>query len=103
VVTIVIFTRLTARPGRRADLLAAFAPLLGAVADEPGTEAFIMHTARDDADVVLFYEAYRDEAALAVHRESEAVRSVVPLLGELLVGPPEITYALPAGARFSSS
>ncbi len=71
---IVIFTRLTAQPGRRAELLAAFAPLLDAVADEPGTEVFVMHTARDDADVVLFYEVYRDEVALATHRESEAVR-----------------------------
>ena len=100
---IVIFTRLTARPGRRADLLAAFAPLLDAVADEPGTEVFVMHTARDDADVVLFYEAYQDEAALATHRESEAVRAVIPRLGDLLVAPPEITYARPMGATSPSS
>lgn len=93
---IAIFTRLTARPGRRAELIAAFTPLLEAVAREPGTEVFVMHTARDETDVVLFYEAYRDEAALATHRESEAVRSIVPLLGALLVAPPEIIYAHPA-------
>jgi quinol monooxygenase YgiN len=103
VTPIVIFTRLTARPGLRAELLAAFAPLLDAVANEPGTEVFVMHTARDDADVVLFYEAYRDEAALPTHRESEAVRAVVPRLGDLLVAPPEITCARPAGARLPSS
>ena len=101
--SIVIFTRLTAIPGRRAELLAAFAPLVDAVAGEPGTEVFVMHTARDDADVVLFYEAYRDEAALATHRESEAVQAVVPRLGDLLAGPPEITYARPADARSPSN
>jgi quinol monooxygenase YgiN len=102
-VSIAIFTRLTARAGRREDLLTAFAPLLEAVAGEPGTEVFTMHAARDDADVVLFYERYRDEAALAVHRESDAVRAVVPRLADLLVAPPEITYASPTGERSASS
>ena len=92
---IVIFTRLIARPGRRNELLDAFAPFLDAVADEPGTEVFVMHTARDDADIVLFYEVYRDDAALAAHRDSDAVRDLVPRLGDLLAGPPEITYAPP--------
>lgn len=101
--SIVIFTRLTARPGCRNDLLAAFAPLLDAVAHEPGTEVFAMHTARDEADVVLFYEVYRDDAALAAHRESSAVRAVVPRLGDLLVGPPEITYADSPGAGAAGS
>jgi quinol monooxygenase YgiN len=108
VAPIVIFTRLTAQPGRRAELLAVFAPLLDAVAVEPGTEVFAMHTARDDAEVVLFYEVYRDEVALASHRESEAVQAVVPRLGDLLAAPPEITYARPAiasgeGGRSPSS
>jgi quinol monooxygenase YgiN len=102
-VSIAIFTRLTARPGRREDLPGAFAPLLEAVADEPGTETFTMHAARDDADVVLFYELYRDEAALAAHRESDAVRAVVPQLSDLLVAPPEVTYARTAGSRSPSS
>ena len=93
---IVIFTRLTALPGRRDDLLAAFAALLEAVKSEPGTEMFVMHTARDDDDVVLFYEVYRDEASLAAHRDSDAVRAVVPRLDGLLAAPPEITYALRA-------
>ena len=101
--SIVIFTRLTAVPGGRAGLLAAFAPLIDAVAGEPGTEVFAMHTARDDPDVVLFYEAYHDEAALAMHRESEAVQAVIPRLDDLLARPPEITYARPADARSPSS
>jgi quinol monooxygenase YgiN len=92
---IIIITRLVAAPGRRDDLLAAFDGLHAAVAAEPGTEVFTMHTARDDVDVVMFHEVYRDEAALAAHRESAAVRNLVGRLGDLLAGPPEITYLEP--------
>jgi quinol monooxygenase YgiN len=95
VAPIVIVTRLTAVPGRREELLAAFEPLHAAVADEPGTEVFTMHIARDDPEVVMFHEVYRDEAALAAHRNSAAVRDLVDRLGDLLAGPPEITYLEP--------
>jgi (4S)-4-hydroxy-5-phosphonooxypentane-2,3-dione isomerase len=100
---IVIFTRLVARPGRRDEVLEAFAPFLAAVADEPGTEFFAAHTARDDADVLLCYEVYRDDAALAAHRESEAVRDLVARLGDLLAGPPEVVYASRVGSSSPSS
>lgn len=98
-----IFTRLVARPGRRNELLDAFAPFLAAVEDEPGTEAFAAHTARDDADMLLCYEVYRDEAALAAHRDSDAVRDLVARLGDLLAGPPEVIYASRVGSSSASS
>lgn len=90
---VVIFTRLRARPGRRDEVLAAFDALHDAVSAEPGTAVFAMHVASDEPDVVLFYEVYADDDALAAHRESEAVRRVVPQLQSLLDGAPEITYA----------
>ncbi len=92
---IVVFTRLEAAPGRRDELLAAFEPLHEAVGAEPGTVAFAMHEASDEPDVVLFYEVYDDRDALAVHRDSAAVRAVVSRLGDLLARPPEVTYASP--------
>ena len=100
---IVIFTRLVARPGRRNELLDAFAPFLAAVADEPGTEVFAAHTARDDADMLLCYEVYGDDAALAAHRDSDAVRDLVARLGDLLAGPPEVIYASRVGSSSASS
>ena len=90
---IVIFSRLQAQPGRGAELAAAFDDLNDAVANEPGTITFTMHAARDDPDTLLFYEVYADDAALAAHREGNAVRAVVPRLDGLLAAPPEITYA----------
>jgi quinol monooxygenase YgiN len=99
VAPVVIFTRLQARPGRRADLLAAFDELHDAVDAEDGTLVFAMHEAAGEPDVVLFYEVYADDRALATHRESAAVRAVVPRLDGLLAGAPLITYAVPARAK----
>jgi (4S)-4-hydroxy-5-phosphonooxypentane-2,3-dione isomerase len=96
---IVIFTRLQARPGGRDELIAAFDALHDAVSSEPGTTVFAMHVAADDPDLVLFYEVYADDDALATHRESDAVREIVPHLAPLLARAPEITYASPVRAK----
>jgi len=89
----VIFTRLTAQPGRRDDLVAALEELGAATRDEPGSEIFVLHPARDEPDVVLGYEVFADDEALAAHRASEHVAAIGPKLQALLVTPPEISYA----------
>ena len=90
---IVITSRLTAMPGGRDALIIAFEQLHAAVADEPGTLVFAMHEAGEDE--LFFYEVYRDEAALAAHRDSPAVRDLAGHLDGLLDGPPVITYLTP--------
>jgi quinol monooxygenase YgiN len=37
---------------------------------EPGCISYIPHHLQDDPDTVLIYEQYRDDAALAAHRDS---------------------------------
>ncbi len=37
---------------------------------EPGCVSYIPHQLQDDPDTVLIYEQYRDDQALAAHRES---------------------------------
>ena len=88
-----IFTRLTAVAGRRDDLVASLESLADATRGEAGAETFVVHPARDEPDVVLGYEVFRDDAALAAHRSSEHVAAIGPKLAALLAGPPEITYA----------
>ena len=90
---IVIFTRLTALAGRRDDLIASLETLADATRREPGVETFVVHPARDEPDVVVGYEVFRDDAALAAHRASEHVAAIGPNLAALLAAPPEITYA----------
>jgi quinol monooxygenase YgiN len=89
---IVIFTRLRA-PGHVDEVVAVFESLHAAAAGEPGTLAFAVHVAADDPNLILCYEAYADDAALARHRASDAVREAVRNLGGFLAGPPEVTYA----------
>jgi len=74
-----------ARPGRRAELLELLRELVDAAAsDEPGTLVYVMHEASDDADVVVSYELFADEAALAAHQASPVVASVMPRLNALV-------------------
>ena len=91
---VVIFTQLTAKPGRRDDLLALLDELSIATRAEPGNEVFVVHAARDDPDVVLGYEVFADEQAVTDHRTTDAVRHARDGLADLLVDDPVITYAL---------
>ena len=45
------------------------------------------------AGLLLCYEVYADDAGLARHQVSDAVRAAVSRFGELLDGNPEVTYA----------
>ena len=91
---IVIFTRLTAAPGRRDELLAVLNELGVATRAEPGCEQFVVYAARDEPDLVLGHEVFVDDDAVVDHRATEAVRVAQERLPDLLAGPPEITYAL---------
>jgi quinol monooxygenase YgiN len=91
---VVIFTRLTAKPGRRDELLAVLDELSASTRAEPGNEMFVVHPARDVPDVVLGYEVFADDQAVADHRATDAVRRARERLPDLLIGDPVIDYAL---------
>ncbi len=90
---VVIFTRLTARAGLRDTLLEQLERFGEIVRAEPGNEAFEVYAARDLPDVVVGYEVFRDDEALAAHRASDATVAMTERLPALLAAPPEITYA----------
>lgn len=91
---VVIFTRLTAAPGKRDALRDALDQLAVATRAEPGNEVFVVHPARDEPDVILGYEVFRDDDAVTAHRATEAVARARAQLDDLLAAPPVITYAL---------
>ena len=75
-----------AQPGRRAELLACLQQLVAeAERAEPGTLAYTFHTVDDDPDVVISYELFADEAALVVHRDSDAVARVLPEMRKVML------------------
>lgn len=96
---IAVVAKLIAAEGKRDDLVNALKPLLDAVQEEPGTLAYGLHTANDDANVVLFYELYEDDAALGAHSGSAAMKAVGPTLAGLLGGAPEILRYTPVGGK----
>jgi (4S)-4-hydroxy-5-phosphonooxypentane-2,3-dione isomerase len=66
-----MWVKVRVKPAERERFLAAIeADALGSERDEPGCLRF--NVLRDEADenVYYFYEVYRDEAALAAHREA---------------------------------
>ena len=43
---------------------------------EPGCVSYIPHHVEGDPDTIVIYEQYRDEKALAAHRESAALQEI---------------------------
>lgn len=97
---IAVFVKLTAPEGKGADLVAAFSELYpGPLDAESGTEIHAIHQAKDDPDVVFFYELYTDDDAYQAHSKGEALKAVLPKLGGLVAGPPEMVLGTPRNAK----
>ena len=58
-------------PEDRAEVAQMTRLLATASRNEPGCISYIPHQVEGDPDTVLIYEQYRDEQALAEHRETE--------------------------------
>ena len=55
----------------RTDVVETLRALAAASRQEPGCVSYIPHHLEDDPDIVIIYEQYRDQHALAAHRASE--------------------------------
>jgi autoinducer 2-degrading protein len=83
---IVLVAKYHVKPGHGDTVEAALkrmAPLVKA--GEPGCTLYHANRSKDNADLFLLYEHYRDDAALAAHRETPhfkeiIVGTIVPLL-----------------------
>ena len=100
---IVIFAKLTAQPGKRDELVRGLDAIRVEAESEPGTLVFTVHAARDHDDLVFCYEVYRDEAAMAEHREGKALLGFMEMIGDLVAGAPELYYVTPVGAKIDPS
>jgi quinol monooxygenase YgiN len=88
-----MFVKLTAQPGKRPELIAAFDTMLEAVAEEPGTEVYTVHLDNADENSVWIFEAYADDEALAAHSGSDAMKRLMGELGSVLGDTPMILAA----------
>ena len=87
--------RLTANAGMRPALLDLLNTYADGLAEEPGTELFIVSMDPGDANIVWLYEIFADEDAENAHRASEGFAALMAAMPPLLDGPPAVLRTVP--------
>jgi quinol monooxygenase YgiN len=87
--------KLTAREGKRDELLEALAAMVAQAESEPGTEVYVFHADAHDDVTVWSYELYADQSARDAHGASPAMAEIGPRVGPLLAGAPELIKLVP--------
>ena len=82
-----LFVRLPGLPGSRPALLDALHTYADRLAEEPGTELFVVSVDPSDPDVVWLNEWFRDDDAVQAHRAAPAFADLMSTMPELLSGP----------------
>jgi quinol monooxygenase YgiN len=90
---IAVLVKIAAAEGKRDEVLAVLGRLVEAAQDEPGTLQYVVLADAGDADTILTYELYADQAALDAHASSPTMAEVGKALGGLLDGAPELHQA----------
>ena len=93
-----VVAKITAAPGKRDEVVDALKGVVAATEQEPGTLVYALNVEKD-SDVIWFFELYTDEAALAAHGQSEAMKAAGPKLAGNLAGRPEIIQLTPVVAK----
>jgi quinol monooxygenase YgiN len=86
-----IVASLKIQEGKNAEFEAAFKEAMAAVrANEPGNLFYELVKSRTDPTAYKVLEGYKDEAAIAAHRDSAHFKALGPKIGHLMGGRPEI-------------
>jgi quinol monooxygenase YgiN len=81
---VAVVARVTVNDGKVEQYLAALAPLLAQARTEPGTLMYAIHRSKDDPNVFCTTEIYADDAAFALHRESDVHAAAAPVFADLI-------------------
>lgn len=90
-----LLVRLTATDGMRPALLDMLNTYADGLAEEPGTEMYIVGIDPDDANIVWLHEIFRDEEAEDAHRASSGFAALMQSMPPLLAAPPAILRTTP--------
>ncbi|MGD0076288.1 MAG: putative quinol monooxygenase [Candidatus Binataceae bacterium] len=88
--SITIVARLTAKQGSEQQLEAALRAMIPKVREESGATAYILHRSVKNPALFVFYEVYKDEAALDHHTKTPHMAELQSKLPALLDGRPTI-------------
>ena len=88
---VAVIARLQVKPEHVAGFERAFCEYQNTVrALEPGNLFFHLQRSRAAAGTYTVMEQYRDEAALATHRNTEHYKAIPSVFGAFMAGPPDI-------------
>ena len=82
-----LLVRLTVKDGMRPALLELLNTYTDGLAEEPGTELFVVSLDPDNVNTVWLYELFRDDEAQEAHRSSAGFSVLMTSMPGLLEGP----------------
>jgi (4S)-4-hydroxy-5-phosphonooxypentane-2,3-dione isomerase len=79
---IYVFAKWQVQTGRLDEVLPLLREVAAQSTREPGNLFYQVHQSTADNNTLLLYEAYRDESALAAHRDTDHFKNLV--LGKII-------------------
>jgi quinol monooxygenase YgiN len=98
-----LLVRLTCEKGLRPAMLDMLNTYADGLAEEPGTEMFVVSLDGDDDSVVWLYEIFRDVEAEDAHRSSSGFSTMMGRMPELLSAPPAVLRMEPLRMSMNES
>jgi quinol monooxygenase YgiN len=94
-----VIAKLTAKEGKRDEVVALLRELVDSTEAEAGTLLYAMNVSKTDPEVVWFYELYTGQDALEAHGGSDAMKASSSGLRGLLAAKPELHFLEPVAAK----
>jgi quinol monooxygenase YgiN len=92
---VVLVARITAKPGREAEVEAMYHGLIVPTHAEAGCELYAMHRVKDNPAQLVFVEKWASMEALQAHAQSAHVAVARAAIEETLVGPWDLAFLEP--------
>lgn len=87
---IVVIATFKAIAGQEKELEEALISMVPKVQEEEGTMMYTIHKTKADPGLFLFYEMYKDKAALELHSSTPYFKAFAGQIGPYLDGNPDI-------------
>jgi quinol monooxygenase YgiN len=87
---IVLAAKLTGKPGRKDDILRLVAAVAPPSRAESGCLTYQFYEQQPNGNEFLFFEEWRDQAALDAHFQTRHFADFVKAIAELIEGAPQI-------------
>ena len=87
---IVVIATFKAKAGKEMELEDALTSIIPKVQGEEGTLMYTIHKSKADSGQFLFYEKYKDKAALDLHSSTPYFKAFAGQIGPYLEGNPDI-------------